>query len=90
MTVQQFQALKYGDIILDTTDPSWTLLVIHTSEDSHGNTVAVGVIKGYPATQVVAESLRLVQKANPPQETALIDPDGKTRRGFLKTMPEVK
>jgi hypothetical protein len=82
VTPSQFQSLKYGDILRDHNGNK--LIVLHTNQDEAGNAPAIGVLPCFE----LADAGRLTLLTTSPQVTALLNPDGVTTMGILKTVPE--
>ena len=87
MTPTEFQNLKYGNIIHDSTGRS--LMVLHTNRDNQENVTAIGVVECF----LPADAVSLVLTDATGLETVLLDPNlGPTPKilGILKTIPEAK
>lgn len=92
MTSQEFQQLKYGNIITKggfSGLPLEQWIVLHTNRDDQGNVTAIGVLECFR----VADAPELTLADPSSQITVLLNPNlGPTPDilGILKTVPEAK
>jgi hypothetical protein len=87
MTPTEFQNLKYGNILVDSTGRQ--LMVLHTNRDSQEKVTAIGVVEAF----LPADAQGLVLSDSTSHETVLLDPNiGPEPKiiGILKTIPEAK
>jgi hypothetical protein len=85
MTPTEFQSLKYGNILRDSTGRQ--LMVLHTNRDDQENVTAIGVVECF----LPADAVSLTLTDSTSQETILLDPNlGPSQKilGILKTVLE--
>ena len=90
MTSQEFQNLKYGNIIATggfSGVPLRQWMVLHTNRDSQDNVIAIGVVECFRL--IDAHSLALIDSTS--HITLLLNPNLGPQPdviGILKTVPE--